>query len=286
MIEANNNSRTRTTQTQCALALARALKILKPEIMISDRGYVSKIEDNLLPDIDIASFEANLLAGAGAELRTKFLAAHSSAALAVNCFAPFRNGQAGLDIGRNRELSLVGFEQKFPTGLARAEPPHLDVVATGPSGLLAVESKCTEYLSPKAPKFSERYQADIVDERASGPWFAEMVRLKLSKGGTYRFLDVAQLIKHAFGLALNSKSRPAQLVYLYWEPTDAVLSPVFAEHRAEISAFAKRVAGGNPSFSSMSYADLWDSWSVKAGTDLSRHVRNLRSRYQVTHQPK
>src|SRR3954452_13243492 len=171
---------------QCALALARALKTQKPAISIDDRGYVAKIKDNLLPGITMASFEADLVAGAGSELRTKFLAAHSSAALAVNCFAWFRGNQVALDVGENRELSLLGFEQTFATGLTRAEPPHLDVLANGACGLVAIESKCTEYLAPKRPRFSERYQTEITDARAAGPWFAEMVRIKHEAGGGYR----------------------------------------------------------------------------------------------------
>ena len=272
-----------STQAQCVQALASALKLFSPEVIVDDRGYVAKIEDNLLPDIDIASFQADLSAGAGAELRTKFLAAHSSAALAVNCFASFRNGELSLNIGQNRALALVGFEQKFPTGLPRAEPPHLDVVARGSNGLVAVESKCTEYLSPKVPIFSDRYQTEIIDSRTSGPWFAEMVRLKLLSGSGYRLLDVAQLIKHAFGLARNPHNGPVELVYLYWEPTDAELSPIFAEHRAEISELKTRVSGGYPSFSSMSYSELWDVWSIGADIGLLQHVENLRRRYQVAH---
>src|SRR5258706_13515209 len=71
----------------------------------------------------------------------------------------------------------------------------------GPSGLVAIESKCTEYLTPNPAQFSERYETAITDERASGPWYAEMLRLK--GGAGYQFLDDAQLIKHAFGLAHN-----------------------------------------------------------------------------------
>jgi hypothetical protein len=75
------------------------------------------------------------------------------------------------------------------------------VVAEAPSGLLAIESKCTEYLSPKVVKFSERYETGIMDTRASGKWFAEMLRLKATDGAGYSLLDGAQLIKHALGLA-------------------------------------------------------------------------------------
>lgn len=46
----------------------------------------------------------------------------------------------------------------------------------------------------------------------------------------YQLLDAAQLIKHAFGLAHSRKNEPVTLVYLYWEPLDAGLSPFFAQH--------------------------------------------------------
>jgi hypothetical protein len=194
--------------------------------------------------------------------------------------APFRQGRFSLDIGRHKDLRLVGFEQKFPTGLARAEPPHLDAVALGSSGLVAIESKCTEYLSPKVPKFSERYKTDIQDERRSGSWFGEMLRLQAADEHTYRFLDVAQLIKHAFGLA-KAKSKSPTLVYLYWEPLDASLSPLFAAHRDEVKHFAERIAGGIPSFESITYAELWEAWAATDNDGLLSHVQSLRCRYEV-----
>jgi hypothetical protein len=269
-------------QAQCAWGLARGLEHARPDVSVDAHGYVMKPDDNLLPRVRLADFEADLRAGAGAELDGKFLAAHSSSALAINCFAPFRHRGCSFDIGRHHGLRLVGFEQRFSTGLARAQPPHLDVLATAPSGrLVAIESKCTEYLSPKVAKFSERYKTDITDERASGPWFAEMLRLMAAGGVGYRFLDASQLIKHAFGLANQRHSEMVTLVYLYWEPLDAGLSPLFAEHRAEIAAFTERVAGGNPSLESMSYAELWETWVASGSANLLAHVQHLRSRYEV-----
>jgi hypothetical protein len=94
-------------------------------------------------------------------------------------------------------------------------PPHLDVIGQGPSGLVAIESKCTEYLTPKPARFSERYETAITDESASGPWYGEMFRLKGAEDVGYRFLDAAQLIKHAFGLAHHKDGRATTtVVYL------------------------------------------------------------------------
>ncbi len=184
------------------------------------------------------------------------------------------------DLAGHYGLHVEAFERKYPTGLARAQPPHLDVVASGPGARVAIESKCLEYLTPKRPAFSDRYRTEITDERADGPWYAEMLRLVAGEGPGYRWLDAAQLIKHAFGLA-HEADRPTTLVYLYWEPMDAGLSPLFAEHRQEIAEFAERIAGGTPRFEAMSYPELWDAWAPSDDSRLVAHVGALRARYEV-----
>ena len=98
-------------------------------------------------------------------------------------------------------------------------PPHLDVVLEGPGGVLAIESKLTEYLTPKEPKFAESYFANIKDKRQNSTWYAEMQRI--AKISDYRFLDAAQLIKHYFGLARTFADKPVTRLYLYWEPVNA-----------------------------------------------------------------
>jgi hypothetical protein len=263
---------------QFTAALALGLGRARPEAVIDEKGYVLSPEENLLPGVNLADFESDLRQGAGGELEGKFCAAHSSSALAVNCFAPFRQRRSTFDLGRHHGLRLVGFEQRFPTGL-QGTPPHIDVVAEGPSGLVAIESKCTEYLLLKEPKFSVSYDIGIQDARASGPWFAEMRRQRAS--GSPQQLDVAQLIKHAFGLARGREDQPVTLVYLYLEPVDAEGSPFFSRHRDEVAAFAKQVAGGYPAFEAMTYAELWDVWAASPDDWLAAHVRELRERYEV-----
>lgn len=54
------------------------------------KGYVRSPVDNLVPGVRLEQFEDDLRKGAGDELRMKFCALHSSAALAVNTFAPFK----------------------------------------------------------------------------------------------------------------------------------------------------------------------------------------------------
>jgi hypothetical protein len=281
MIAYSNDSSTPAgIRKACIFGLAQGLENSRPEVPLDDNGYVPQAEDNLVGELTLDHFRGDLGAGAGQELLTKFRAVYSSAALAVNTFATLRAGAIPVDIGEHGSLAVDGFERRFPTGLARAMPPHLDVVLRSPDELVAVESKCLEYLTPKLAKFSERYATEIVDERAAGPWFAEMQRLSTASEPGYKWLDAAQLIKHALGLAYGAE-QPVTLVYLYWEPLDAGLSPLFAEHRQEIEAFADRVAGGTPRFEAMSYFELWNCWAESNDSRLTAHVAALRGRYEV-----
>jgi hypothetical protein len=221
------------TASRATLALGTALKRAKPEVVLNSQGYVRDPSDNLLDGVRLEDIEADLRQGDGNELDTKFRAAHSSSALAVNNFAPFKR--------RPGELSLVGmnglgrpcFEQKCPTGLA-GKPPNLDLVAKGDSGVVGVESKCTEFLHEHIAKFRPAYAKGIRDDRQKSPWFAEMERLT-SEPTSYVWLDAAQLIKHAFGLARTFQAPSTILLYLFWEPTNARDFSIFDEHRREIS---------------------------------------------------
>ena len=76
--------------------------------------------------------------------------------------------------------------------------------------------------------------------------------------GIYRWLDAAQLIKHAFGLMRNHPT--ATLLYLYWGALNAHLAP-FEEHRREIEAFEDKVGKSLIPFRAMSYNALWGEWT-------------------------
>jgi len=55
---------------------------------VSDKGYVSCLENNLLPSIKLsADVYREFEGGSGNQLKEKFKALHSSSALAVNAFA-------------------------------------------------------------------------------------------------------------------------------------------------------------------------------------------------------
>jgi len=98
---------------------------------------------------------------------------------------------------------------------------------------------------------------------------------------SYVWLDAAQLIKHAFGLAHTFRDRPTTLLYLFWEPLHPDACPEFSAHRAEIAAFAERVKGAGPRFVAMSYPELWEGWAQTGPDWLTTHLADLWARYLV-----
>lgn len=257
------------------LIMRDGLARTSPHAEIDSKGYVRPWEANLLSDVNVSLIEDDLRAGKGSELDWKFGAAHSSAALAVNVFAPFRKGDKTFTLPGLGSLTLDQFERKFSTDLTNRIPPHLDAVAVAKDRLVAIESKCLEYFTPKAAEFSVDYRT-LAKCRAT-PWYDEMERLR-SSPLDYQCLDAAQLIKHAFGL-INSAPDAATLLYLFWEPEDASYHAMFAEHRQDIAQFSSRVTGGGPEFRAMSYLELWASWRDSPQQFLRVHAERLFERY-------
>jgi len=244
------------TLEACRSALIHGLQRSTPQAVIDGKGYVSEASLNLITGVHLGDFEADLRQGDGNELEGKFRAAHSSSALAVNTFAPFKSRPAELPLPGASGFTDIKFERKCPHGLVGRRSPNLDVLADGPNGVVAIESKCLEPLSPHQAKFAPAYDSQILDERRQSAWFREMHQL-IESPLSYRWLDAAQLVKHAFGLAYTFPNQRVTLIYLYWEPSNSETYPIFAEHRAEVTRFATSIIGGGPEFVAMSYPELW-----------------------------
>ena len=84
----------------------------------------------------------------GNELKMKFCAVHSSCALAVNTFAPFKDRPGDLVLLGQSGFEPPTFEKELPSGL-RGTPPTLDVFLCRGSEVIAIESKFTEYFNPQ-----------------------------------------------------------------------------------------------------------------------------------------
>jgi hypothetical protein len=264
----------------CRTRLIQQLAAQAPHLTLDSNGYTMAAADNLIAGVALADFEADLRQGDGNEMEGKFRAAHSSSALAVNNFGPFKTLPTRLRLCGRSGFSGLQFERKCPHGLAGRKPPNLDVLAEGADGIVAVESKCLEYLSAHAAQFAPAYEREIQDARRSTAWFAEMSRL-MADPRRYRQLDAAQLIKHAFGLLHTFPERDVTLLYLFWEPENPESHTVFADHRAEIQRFSQAVAPSGPRFRALSYPELWAKWDYNSSTWMTDHVSRLRARYGV-----
>lgn len=252
------------------------------------KGYIAFPDANLIEGIAPSDFTDDLRQGDGSELEArdgnapKFCAVHSSAALAVNAFAPFRRfperllfpgGHTGFDFAR--------FEHKLPTGL-RGNPPNLDFFASGSSTIVAVESKCTEIFSPKKAEFRDAY-GPLVAKVADAPWRGVYELLK-SGPEHYTMLDAAQLMKHYLGLVKNANpgDRQVVLLYVYWTPLNHAELAEYRRHEQEVGDFADRVKGSRVKFAAMNYNDLWDFWCQRCNwSGITVHVRRLRERYAI-----
>jgi hypothetical protein len=52
----------------------------------------------------------------------------------------------------------------------------------------------------------------------------------------------------ASALARTFPDHPATLLYLFWEPENPEITPIFAAHNRKIADFAHRIAGSTPQF--------------------------------------
>lgn len=240
------------------------------------KGYVQSPNENLLSDIELNDVEPDLRAGAGDELRMKFCAVHSSAALAVNSFGYFKQ--------RPQLLRLLGldsfrpptFERQCPTGLG-GTPPNLDVWLQSDTNVVAVESKLLEYFTPKVAKYSKSYTRQRVN--AEDCWWSV---LEDSKNRKEQHLDVGQLVKHYLGLRRFLSGSPqlrVTLFYVYWEPSNADDISICIKHREEIERLEQQVADSQIQFAALSYPTVWAEWTQVPGVET--HARNLITRYGV-----
>jgi len=241
------------------------------------RGYVDWPQANLVSGVRLDQFERDLRQGDGSELRMKFCAVHSSAALAVNCFAPFKDRPEDLFILGQHGAVGIQFEKQMPIIPGR-RPSNLDVWVDRGSSAVAIESKLLEYFEPKKPEFAEAYKA--METVAEPCWWSVC---KNAWNGDAQHLDTAQLVKHYFGLRRfqTAAKQPPDLVllYLFWEPTNWQEIAECRQHRSEVEKLAEQVVASSIAFRWMTYPALWQEWM--AIPQLAEHAGNLKARYEI-----
>lgn len=242
---------------------------------------------DFLPGVPADAVLAALGRSPGSELASgKFDSPESSAALAVNAFGWFLDRPRslpplpGVPMGPPETVEIEA-ELRFPwTG---GRHPWLDAAITTSTTLVGVESKRFEPFRPgKTTQFSGAY-----DSREWGPGMARFTAMRqaLTEGRqTYRCLDAAQLVKHAYGLKTQGlkRAKGAVLVYLHaapatWANGKPVSPDAIARHQAEIADFARAVKGDDVSFVALRWADLLADW-VKVPA-LAAHAAAILARF-------
>lgn len=229
----SGSSGSKLTGTQ----IREAQQLLFGRLGVSDHSSLVALEDQM-PWID-AQIKADFERGQGSEISSgKILNPISSAALAVNFFAPWRShlGKLGASVGAPW-VDQMSFEVEFPTGLSGTSPT-LDVLFSGGVGpAVAVEAKFTEpyYWRRPSNTFSPSYFAEEKrDELWKGLRSLRKLAFDLDSGEVeYQFLNGAQLIKHALGLARKYGTDGFWLTYVWFDGKDEVSRA----HRREIEHF-------------------------------------------------
>lgn len=246
---------------------------------VDEKGYFCTVQENLIPGVEMDQFESDLHAGDGNELQTKFRAVHSSSALAVNCFGPLKKQLGDLSLLGQLGATALRFERQLPIIPGR-RPANLDVWIERGSDVVAVESKLLEYFTPKLAKFADAYEV-MKPPASESSWWSAYEYYRTDYRG---HLDVAQLIKHYFGirryLENTSSAANVPLLYLFWESDNWDQVPECIAHRAEITAFAKLVADSSVAFRWMPYSALWKEWYRIPS--LATHAGHLARRYAVS----
>jgi hypothetical protein len=211
------------------------------------RGFVRALADNLREPLDDSALAEVQRGSELAPRATQPARAHSlcsSAALVVNVFGYWR--------GRDQTplleaLGVAGpggtrleFEAPLPTGLP-GDPPTVDVALHRPDGRrVAVESKFAEWLAPR-PRgkrvLKDKYFAHGRVWEAAGLPLCQTLAEDLQEGRErLKYLNGAQILKHALGMAVNGL-RTSALVYLYYDGPGREA----ATHRAEVDRVVARV---------------------------------------------
>jgi len=255
-------------------------------VSVDERGYVNSIADNLYRPLSSRALQA-FSSGSGSELQdtaqrsAKMKALHSSAALVVNFFDYWttRNAEVLLrSLGLPENPSSIEFEAQFPTGLPGI-PPNLDLALRFDSGLvIGVESKFSEWLTPK-PAGKEMFKAKYFPE-SIGLWTSRrlpgcqaLANEVQSGADQFRYLDVAQLLKHALGLSTQHPGS-IELFYVFFDiPGQESLA-----HRAEVERFESAVKG-DFRFRWSSYQDIFKKLAQSAGAEHRSYITYLGERY-------
>jgi len=244
---------------------------------IDEKGYLKSRnpEDNLIKKFkNWEEIKKELSDGNGNELENKFLALHSSSALCVNNFAPFKEHK----FYDNCFFDTAKFEKKISTKIST---PNLDFYLENSNTIIGFESKFTEYFNADFEhtkknlcKYYNRKELNYLHKD-----FMNNIVLQYISESEKMYLDVSQLIKHSIGLINESKkvNKKAILVYIFWEPENWQEVESCKKHKEELDDFLKRI-GKFIEFQHFSYSEFWKEYE---NCELVKeHIALVKQRYE------
>jgi len=252
----------------------------------TDARVATAMENLVCPLRQWPRIREELENGGGSELqseggkRPKFHSLHSSAALCVNAFAPVKEEAANVRLLGYGPFSVARFEMKLKTGIST---PNLDFYLEDDDHVVGIESKYTEWLTPKLPNHDGNlttYLNRANKLRAVPDGFVREVIGHYASVREKLFLDAAQLVKHTLGLlarAAENDTSPV-LAYVYWVPGNDIDLAEHNRHVLEIADFEQRISPFLD-FRALSYAELWKV--LEDELYYRDTARLLRARYDI-----
>lgn len=249
------------------------------------KGYTSSVEDNIFNNELHPETKKEYEKGKGHELEGEHAhmkALHSSSALVVNVFDPWRRQGRIQDIagccGAKSIVSGMEFEKAHPIKGMNRTPPHLDVEFSG-STPLAIESKFTETYHRKTRRDDKDTHLDVYLKH-SDVWdsipktkaIAERIHQQSGSRTDFEYLDVPQLIKHILGLMCSYRGQ-FSLSYLWYK----INSSEARQHEEELASFSVAIKD-EISFRVMTYQNLFKEISHLPNADLT-YLNYLERRY-------
>jgi hypothetical protein len=205
---------------------------------------------------------------------------HSTAALTVNSFLPWRRACGELTLAGQTGFDAIQFDARCPTGL-RGTPPQLNLLALAEPTAVGVMVHSIAYLGRQNGTLAGCYDELLATMPGAAPWRAVLEDWRA--GRLYlRHVDIPALIKYVMALGRTFPNRPSTLLYVFWEPLDADAFTEFRCHRAELQQVAEATRGAGVAFAASSFDALWQGWAERgAPVWIEGHVARLRRRYGV-----
>jgi hypothetical protein len=270
-------------------ALNRGLDLVGSQIERGRKLYCQRLEENLFQPLHPAT-RAEIESGDGKELGEsvgipKMHALHSSSALGVNLFDPWRTKEdlapltnaCGLSRASTPLHGILQFAAKLPIDSRFPHAPNLDIVIHPESRsyqAFGIECKFSEpWSSWEHGGLAARYFA-LTDLWESLPNTLNLARRISPDDSEFQHLHAAQLIKHLLGLTRAFGPGGFRLFYGWYD----VCGEEGARHRLELSQFTEVLRADNVAFHTLSWQELIARLSAHRYT-LPQYIQYLTGRY-------